>query len=843
MKRNSINLAACAVLLLALFSDTTRIKSDGTAEAAKGKPNDWFLLQRSFPYPEINYTARDMAWQQAKQAKASIQASSRGTGWSLGGPLNIGGRISALAMHPDNMQTIYAGAASGGIFKSTNSGQTWSAIFEDAASLSIGDIAIANTDPDLVWVGTGEANAGGGSMTYDGDGVYKSLDGGGTWQHAGLVNIGSVGRLAIHPTDPQTVFVAAMGRLFSNNPDRGVFRTSDGGATWEKVLYLNDSTGAIDIVIHPQHPDTIYAAMWERVRTPDRRTYGGPGSGIFRSYDGGDTWTRLAGGLPVSSAYVGRIGLDISSSDPGVLYAIYADDIGYFSGVYRSANGGDSWTRTNDGALANFYSSYGWWFGRIVVDPSNANIAYAIGFDLYKTTNGGNSWSYISGPVHVDQHDLVVHPLNTNYLVLGNDGGVYLSSNAGSSWTFLDNLPITQFYTCEADEQFPERLYGGTQDNGTNRTFAAGLGDWESIYWGDGFYVLVDPTNNNYIYAEYQYGNFARSTNGGASFSTAMTGISTSDRMNWNTPFIIDPNNPQVLYFGANRLYKSTNRASSWQAVSTDLTNGAGNFNQVYGTITTIAVAPSNSQYIYVGTDDGNAWRTVNGGTNWVKITGGLPERWITRVSVDPNEENTVYITLSGYKYDSYQPHIFRSTSAGTIWTDISGNLPEAPVNDVIVDPALDSTLYAATDFGVFVTRDLGLHWQMLGDNLPNVPVVDLRFHAPTRTLVAATYGRSMYTFDLDQLVSYPEFAGKDESFRIFPNPASGRINIIFSGLNSEGQYRIISSSGQEVKTGWLNQARGVQTISIDELSSGYYFLEITENGLLIGIEKIVVSN
>lgn len=828
MKKYLLIFALAAVAAFGLPGDLQQTGAWRESREEGKKPSDWFLMQRSYPYPEINYAARDMAYRQAHEARAVAAAANRGEGWSFGGPLNIGGRISALAMHPADMQTIYAGAASGGIFKSTNTGQSWTPVFEEAASLSIGDIAVADTDPEIIWAGTGEANAGGGSMTYDGDGVYMSADGGQSWQHKGLVNIGSVGRLAIRPDDAQTVFVAAMGRLFSNNPDRGVFRTTDGGATWEKVLYLNDSTGAIDVVIHPSNPDIVYAAMWERVRTPDRRTYGGPGSGVFRSTDGGETWTRLGGGLPAPSAYVGRIGLDISFSDPDVLYAIYADDVGYFDGVYRTANGGDSWTRTNDGALSNVYSSYGWWFGRIAVDPSNPNIAYVIGFDLYKTTSGGNSWSYISSSVHVDQHDVIAHPMNTSFVVLGNDGGVYLSYNAGASWTFLENLPITQFYTCEADEQYPERLYGGTQDNGTNRTFAAGLGSWESIYGGDGFYVLVDPSNNNWVYAEYQYGNFARSTNGGSSFSTAMNGISSSDRKNWNTPFVIDPNNPQVLYYGANRLYKSTNRASSWSVVSPDLTDGPGNFNQVYGTITTIAVAPSNSQCIYVGTDDGNAWRTVNGGTNWMNISAGLPERWITRVAADPYDENTVYLTLSGYRYDSWQPHIFRSTAGGASWTDISGNLPEAPVNDIIVDPDLDSTLYAATDFGVFVTRDLGGHWQMLGDDLPNVPVVDLRLHAPTRTLVAATYGRSMYRFDLDQLVPVHEIAG-GSGITIYPVPAADQVFVKIETSKAMLSFRIVSLNGQVVKTGMIDSSSEFQSIDIKGLSTGLYCLELSD--------------
>jgi len=789
-------------------------------------PNDWFFLQRSFPYPEINYQARNDAWTQSK--KIDILNPGRGEGWVLEGPLNIGGRISAVAMHPSDMQTIYAGAASGGIFRTSNTGQTWEPVFDDALSLSIGDIAIAPSDPDILWVGTGEANAGGGSMTYDGFGIYKSADGGDSWLHAGLENSGSIGRLVVHPQNPDICFVAAMGRLFSNNPERGIFRTIDGGVSWEKVLYLNDSVGGIDIVIHPDHPDTLYASMWERVRTHNRRNYGGTGCGIYRSYDGGDSWTQLSGGIPVNSPANGRIGIDISASDPDILYAIYADNIGYFAGVYKTTNGGNTWTRTNDSALDNIYSSYGWWFGRISIDPVNPDIVYPIGFDLYKSSNGGNNWSFISSAVHVDQHDMVIHPMNNNFIVLGNDGGIYLSYNGGSSWTFLENLPITQFYTCEVDEQYPQRLYGGTQDNGTNRTYYGGTDDWYSIYWGDGFHVLVDPLDNNYVYAEYQYGNFARSTNGGFSFSSAMNGISSSDRKNWNTPFIFDPNNPQILYYGANRLYKTTNRAGSWQVVSPDLTNGSSGGNSAYGTITTIAVAPSNSQFIYAGTDDGNVWRTENGGGEWFNISPGLPLRWITRVATDPYDENMVYVTLSGYRYDSYLPHVFRSTDGGNNWEDISGNLPEAPVNDIIIDPDLDSTIYIATDFGIFVSRDLGQNWAMPGDNLPNVPIVDIDFHQPTRTIIAATYGRSMYTFNVDQLVSVNNNYHEKSDIIIHPNPVDRALNVDCHFDKDVVLYKIVTLDGKEVIKGELNK-RSHQQIEVSHLHAGIFILQISD--------------
>ncbi len=795
-------------------------------EAPKA-PNDWFFLQRSFPYSEINYQARHAGWQQAQAMRD--QHSERGEGWVFEGPLNTGGRISALAMHPADIQTIYAGAASGGIFKSGDGGSSWIPIFDEEVNLSIGDIAIADSDPSVLYVGTGEANAGGGSMAYDGYGIYKSDDGGMNWQHLGLENSGSIGRIAVHPANPDICYVAAMGRLFSNNPERGVYRTIDGGESWERVLYLSDSTGAIDIVLHPDHPDTVYAAMWERVRRPDRRDYGGPTSGVYRSYDGGDTWTELTGGLPVSAS-VGRIGLDISSSGPNILYAIYADDIGYFDGVYKTINGGDSWTRTNDGDLSNMYSSYGWWFGRISIDPVNPSIAYAIGFDLYKTSNGGASWNMISSSVHVDQHDLIAHPLNPQYVVLGNDGGVYVSQNGGAGWTFLNTLPITQFYTCEVDEQFPQRIYGGTQDNGTNRTLGGGTDDWNMIYGGDGFYVQVDPGDNNYVYAEYQYGNFARSTNGGYSFSPAMSGISGSDRKNWNSPFIISPHSPQTLFFGANRLYKSTNRAGSWTAISPDLSNGGGGVNVTWGTITTIAQAPSNSQYIYAGTDDGNVWRTENGGADWTKISGGLPVRWVTRVAVDPFDEQVVYVTLSGYRYDSPLPHVFRSADGGANWQDISGNLPEIPVNDIIPDPQIDSALYVATDFGVFVTWDLGSDWLMLGDNLPNVPVVDLDLQSPTNTLIAATYGRSMYSFNLGQMVSTAENFSNSGLLRLSPNPAKGSIRLHTTSGTEPVRYEIVDIRGIIRLSGniYSGKSEGA-AIGLQNLEPGVYLVVVRE--------------
>lgn len=778
-------------------------------------PNDWFYYQRAFPYKEINYTAYKKALLQAQAMKS--QTNKRAEAWTFAGPTNIGGRITDVEMSPTNFDTIYAGAASGGVFLSTDGGTSWAAIFDNALSLSIGDIAIDPGNPKTIYVGTGESNAGGGSTSYSGMGVYKSTDAGQSWTHLGLEETRYTGRMLVDPSNSQRVYLAAMGKLYGKNEQRGLYRSDDGGLTWQKKLYLSDSTGCIDLVVDPNSSNIVYAAMWERIRYPSHRQYGGITCGIYKSTDYGETWTEMTNGVPNNSPSVGRIGLAISQSDPNILYAIYADNVGYFAGVFKTTNSGSSWTRTNDSALSGLYSSYGWWFGNIRVNPANPDIVYAMGLYIYRSTNGGNGWQYSSAGIHVDQHGMYIHPQNTNYLVVGNDGGVYVSNDGGSGYSKSPNLPVTQFYTCEVDESQPLRLYGGTQDNGTNRTMTGNVDDWEDIYGGDGFYCLVDLNDNNYVYAESQYGNLGRSTDGGYSFSSATNGIDSGDRNNWSSPLAMDPSNPHILYFGTQRVYKSTNRAESWTAISDDLSNGSVSGSSSYGTVTTIAVAPSDGNVIYAGTDDGNVWVTPDGGADWDYISSDLPVRFITRVAVDPADAQIAYVTISGYTYDEYLPHIFRTTDAGQNWQDISGNLPEAPLNDVIVDPVNNSTLYVASDVGVYVTYDLGLNWEVLGGGFPNVQVSDLRLHQPTRTLLASTFGRSMYKIDLQKVSAIEKIVGnhmpvESALLQNYPNPfnpltviswqlpMSGDVEIVVYNLLGQKVFTLISQKQEAGK-------------------------------------------
>jgi photosystem II stability/assembly factor-like uncharacterized protein len=747
-------------------------------------PNDWFFAQRAFPRGEINYPVYHSALREAEILKKTCAEISEAV-WEFAGPDNIGGRITDVMLNPNSTDTIYAATASGGIFLSDDEGQTWQPIFDDALSLSIGDLAMDPSDSQTIYAGTGEVNAGGGSMTYGGFGIYKSTDAGSNWLHLGLEQTRYIARIAVDPSNSDKIFVASMGKLFATSSQRGLYRSENGGISWENVLSVSDSTGCIDMIIHPTHPDTVYAAMWERIRHPHHRSYGGVTSGLYRSADGGDTWQELTGGLPHDSPDVGRIGISLCAAHPHIVYAIYADNIGWFDGVYKTTNGGDSWSRTNDSVLNYLFGSYGWWFGNIRVDPNDPDIVFAMGLDLYKTTNSGQSWFNSSGIMHVDQHGLCIHPQNAGFVVAGNDGGIYTSWNSGQNWSKSPRLPVTQFYTCEIDYQLPQRLYGGTQDNGTIRTLTGSNSDWQSIYGGDGFYVKVDPSDNQYVYAEYQWGNLARSTNGGNSFTSATSGIGSTDRNNWNSPLTLDPADPATLYFGTHRIYKSVNRAVSWTPISPDLTGGPSTGNLTFGTVTTIDVAPSDNNVIYAGTDDSHVWVTTNGGTHWNEISQNLPVRWITRVAADPHEANTAIVTVSGYRWDEYLPHIFRSTDYGGSWTDISGNLPEAPINDVIIDPDSDATFYSAGDVGTFYTTDGGIQWLPLGESLPNVPVVDLALHAPTRTLVAATYGRSMFRLNLNDLSAVQPAASQKTpvDFTLhqnYPNPFNGATTISY---------------------------------------------------------------
>ncbi|MFE6360772.1 WD40/YVTN/BNR-like repeat-containing protein [Streptomyces sp. NPDC057806] len=691
-------------------------------------PAEYRYLQKTLPGQPIPRHAHDRAAAEARELPVV------GGRWKSVGPTNIGGRIVSLALDPRRADTLYAAAASGGLWRSTDAGQTFHSVWPDSWTQAMGAVTTA---PDgTLYVGTGEPNPGGGSITYEGTGLYRSKDGGRSWQSLGLRDSGAISAITVDPADPRRIYVAAAGSLYNGGGDRGVYRTEDGGATWQRILAgANEFTGATEIV---KDGNRLYAVLWDHRRRPDLRTYGGVGSGVFRSDDDGATWRRLGGGLPAAGPDVGRIGLAVAGDR---LYAIVSKASGPFEGFYASSDGGDSWNRTPDNTdLANSQSSFGWWFGKVWIDPRNTEHVHVAGVALLTTKDGGATWTADATSIHVDHHAMVWDPRRPGRVYLGNDGGVYRSDSDGDGgWVKARHEPYTQLYSVAISPQDVTRISGGSQDNGSLRSWG---GDGFNEYLGgDGEENLIDPTDVNTVYACYQYGNCFRSTDGGDTLTYFSDGT-TFKRRNWFTPVVLDPRDPKILYYGAEVLNRSTDGGVTWQPISPDLTGGPG-ADPIYtnfGTITSIAPA-SDGRTVYVGTDDGRVWVTKDLGATWTKLAEGRP--WVTRVVVDPRDPDRVWTTHSGYRSGSPLPHVHASTDGGATWRNLSGNLPAAPVNDLVV--ANGGALYIGTDQGVFASFKGGGHWMRLGRGMPAVPVDDIEYDPGHRRLVAATFGRGFY--------------------------------------------------------------------------------------------------
>ncbi len=808
-------------LILTLISCVKEEHIEKKKEISKS-PFEIMYLQRAYPTGQIRPNAAEEARAWKTKSKEELNRSFEGT-WELAGPTNVGGRVTDIEIPVDQAEVYYVGSASGGIFKSTDAGDTWNPIFDGVGALAIGDIAISKQNTDIVWVGTGEENPGGGSLAYEGDGIYRSDDGGQSWTNKGLENTGSISHILIDPNDDEVIFAGAMGRLFSNENSGGIYRSQNNGDSWEQIFFVSDSTGVIDMAMHPTQSNILYAATWERIRTRQDRQYGGSTTGLFRSIDGGDTWQELTNGLPADPSQKGRIGFDISQSNPQVLYARYANAAGSVQGIYRSNDGGDSWATVNSGAITDV--GFHWWFEGIHIDPTNENTIYNVDFQVQKSLNGGSFWIPAFPGVHVDQHALAFNPMVPNQVLLGNDGGVNISSDAGVTSINSNGLPITQFYRFFVDPNDEDRIFGGSQDNGTLNTDSGGIDDWDDFFGGDGFQTLVDNQNGNVIYALSQRGNLVKTINGGFTFSSGTNGIDENDRNNWDTPIVFDPQNNNTIYYGTNRVWKSTDGAISWTAISPDLTDGAAAGILNFGTITSMDVSPLDSDIVIVGTDDSNIWITMNGGQNWENVSSGLPELWTTKVLADPDDSNSFFVTFSGYRYGNNLGHVFHTTNGGENWMDIGASLPDIPVNDIV--KVSQSSLYIATDVGVMTTEDVGQTWEPFGENLPDVVVTDLHIHEASRQLFAATYGRSAYSIDIsDIFVSTKESTLNDE-LKVFPNPASETVTISHDDNWNDASISLFDATGRIVYTSRFTDTK--QIVNIGHLPKGIYFIKIQD--------------
>jgi len=802
-------------------------------------PNEYEYIQRAYPHLTINH---ESVIQVRKDVQKIIddapQHLKNNNPWENNGPTNIGGRITDIARHPTDSETFYIGCSVGGVFKTIDGGNNWVPVFDDVISPSIGNIGISLSNPDVIYVGTGEANGSGTSGAFFGTGIYKSTDAGETWNSAGLEQSNHIGRLVVDKNDPDIVYAAATGKLYGKGTNRGLYKTTNGGDDWQKILFVSDSTACIDVAVHPTNSDIIYAVTWERHRFPWGRDYGGPTSAIFKSEDSGQNWTRLENGLPQNIESRGRIGISISQSNPDVLFASITDNeiTNVFEGLYRTDDGGESWVNATGDLPGSTFSSFGWFFGNVRVDPKDDNNAYVLGLNAFKTSDKGESWAQLNG-MHVDMHALEFFQQNSDDILIGNDGGLYRSLDGGENFSFINNIPLTQFYNIDVDFQLPERVFGGTQDNNTIGTFTGAVDDYQRLLGGDGFHVIVDPRNSDIIYAESQFGNLRKSIDRGASFQRATDGIDGDDRTNWNTPVVISPFNPSLMFYGSQKLYTSI-EATQWTAISEDLSQGQHpSGSMTFGTLTTIAPSFNNDQVIYVGTDDGQISVTKNAGLDWESIDDGIPQRYITKISVNPSNDAEAIVSFSGYQYLDYLPHLMITYDYGQTWSDITGNLPPFPINDIEYNLSNDDELFIATDMGVWYSVDKGLEWNILGKGLPPTIVKDIKIHGPTNTLYAGTFGRSIYNVNIEDLTSISDVEALDQ-VKLFPNPSSENQDI-FIDTQREGSWNVsvYTLKGQLIKTLTFSSSK----FSIGAYESGTYIVKL-ENANNVTSSKLIVK-
>ncbi len=778
------------------------------------------------------------------------------------GPEIQGGRIVDLAVPEGRQGSLLVAFATGGLWRTDNLGTTWKSLFDNESALSIGAIAVSGEDAETIWVGTGEANSS--RTSYAGTGIFKSTDGGETWRNMGLRESHHIGRIVVHPENPDIVYVAAIGHLYTWNIERGVYRTSDGGETWKQVLSVNERTGAIDVAMHPRDPDVIYASMWERDRRAWNFLESGEGSGIYNSRDGGGTWTKLTDGLPVGQ-YVGRMGFAISRSKPDTMYVVVDNqatrpefgkndekvptgelsvrrlemmtdeqllkvDKGVldrflrgrfpadltadrliemmknreitvndllnllrdanaimFSGevigaeVYRSDDGGETWTLTHEDRLDRVFNTYGYYFGRIGVSPTDPDRIFILGVPILASDDGGETWESVGGRgVHADHHAIWIDPRWPDRVALGNDGGLNLSWDGGKTWQKINNLPVGQFTTIAVDMAQPYRIYGGLQDNGTMRgphTYSAGRSnpwDWEGIGGGDGASVVVDTRTNETFITSSQFGSASGRDLLKGDFWGARPSAGFGEprlRYNWVSPIVGSVHHGDIVYYGANRLYRSMDFGRTWTEVSDDLTSGPEEGDVPFGTFTAISESPKRFGVIYVGTDEGLVWRTMDGGVAWTDITKGLAkERWVTRVVASPHDEATVFVSQNGYRQDDFAPYLWISTDYGDTWISIANGLPAEPINVVREDPKVEGLLYVGTDLGVFVSFDMGETWEVMAGDLPHVPVHDLAIHPRDSDIALATHGRSVFVADID-LIQQLTTEIREKDIHVLPVP------------------------------------------------------------------------